>query len=242
MHRLHLLAFYLILHCHCATSGDSPTVTTSTDLRIAGAMRNVMWKGELGPSIALDSLHDRPGLYAVGPLTGLQGEITILDGESYVSRVGADGNALVERTFEVGAPFLVYAQVTAWDTIALPAVYRGIAGLETLVDSLTQSARRPFAFKVSGAIASARIHIQNHPDGATITSPDEAHAGQVKYDLADEMVDIVGFFSTEHQGVFTHHDTYLHLHLVTRDRRSMGHLERVEWGEGVKVLLPRPGE
>ena len=197
-----------------------------------------MWKGQLGPSIALDSLRDRPGLCAVGPLTGLQGEITCLHGSCFVSRVSASGDMIVEHTFDAAAPFLVYAQVTAWDTVTLPTIYRGIAGLQAFVDSLTQDAERPFALQLSGRVASARIHIQNHPDGATISSPTEAHAGQVKYHLLDEEVDVVGFFSTEHQGVFTHHDTYLHLHLITRDRRSMGHLEGVEWGD-IQVYLPK---
>ncbi len=39
------------------------------------------------------------------------------------------------------------------------------------------------------------------------------------------MVDIVGFFSTEHKTIFTHHDTFMHLHLITKDKLMMGHLD-----------------
>ena len=70
-----------------------------------------------------------------------------------------------------------------------------------------------------------------------MSSPKEAHQGQVDYKLNEEHVDIVGFFSTQHKGIFTHHDSYLHLHLITRDRTKMGHLDDVEFDE-MKLYLP----
>jgi acetolactate decarboxylase len=60
----------------------------------------------------------------------------------------------------------------------------------------------------------------------------------VNYSLGSEEVEIIGFFSTEHQAVFTHHDTYVHLHLMTKDESKMGHLDEVVFDE-MKLYLPK---
>jgi acetolactate decarboxylase len=49
----------------------------------------------------------------------------------------------------------------------------------------------------------------------------------------------IGFFSTEHKAIFTHHDTFLHMHLITTDRQKMGHLDEVFLKKGtIKLYLP----
>jgi len=70
-----------------------------------------------------------------------------------------------------------------------------------------------------------------------VSSPAEAHQGQTNYYLNNEEVEIVGFFSTEHQGVFTHHDSFLHMHLITKDKSLMGHLDELELDK-VTLYLP----
>jgi len=72
-----------------------------------------------------------------------------------------------------------------------------------------------FKFKLIGQVSSAIIHIQSLPKGTKVSSPDEAHQGQTNYNIANEDPEIIGFFSTEHTGVFIYHDSYLHMHLIT---------------------------
>jgi acetolactate decarboxylase len=50
-------------------------------------------------------------------------------------------------------------------------------------------------------------------------------------------VEIIGFFSTEHKGVFTHHDSFLHMHLITKDKEKMGHLDAATF-DRINVHLP----
>lgn len=208
------------------------------DVQIAGAMRHVMWEGKLDGTIALDSLQ-QPGTYAVGPLAGLRGEILLADGTPWVSTVSSDGQMRVERMPGATAPFLVYARVEEWRAVELPPSVVDIPTLETFVDAQTSDAKRPFCFRLAGTVDAARIHVQNHPPGAIIRNPQEAHAKQVKFDLADRESEIVGFFSTEHAGVFTHHDTYLHLHLLTDDQSHMGHVDALDLNPSrVKLYLP----
>jgi acetolactate decarboxylase len=51
--------------------------------------------------------------------------------------------------------------------------------------------------------------------------------------------EIIGFFSTRHQGVFTHKNTFLHMHLITADYQKMGHLDVVVFKKGgVRLYMP----
>ncbi|WP_375239705.1 acetolactate decarboxylase [Aurantibacter sp.] len=201
-------------------------------------MKNVMWKGELGSSINLDSISDKQGLYGIGPESYLTGELLINNGKSYVSRVTSDSTMLVEQKFDVLAPFFVYANVNKWEEIELPQSIRTIKDVEKYIDEKTIKNKRPFAFKLIGNISKAVIHIQNLPEGTKVSSPDEAHQVQTNYVLKNEDVEVIGFFSTEHKGVFTHHDSYIHLHLITKDEQKMGHLDELEIN-AMKLYLPK---
>ena len=239
MRRLKILTWLgtICLLLGCGQGQSSEEVTSGyPDVQIAGAMRNVMWRGELGGVIELDSIANKQGLYGLGPVSYLQGEILLIDGQAFVSRVVSDSSMTVEETYDVAAPFLVFANVNKWREMVLPAEVQNIGELERWLDEATVDAKRPFAFKLSGRVQQADIHIQNLPPGSKVSSPEEAHRGQTNYLLEDENVDIVGFFSTEHQGVFTHHDSFLHMHLITADRQQMGHLDAVSFKEMVLYL------
>ena len=219
-------------------SCNSPKKETTTDVQIVGAMKNVMWKGKLGSSIDLDTISNKKGLYGLGPESFLTGELLINDGQSYNSKVTSDSTMKVDKTYKVTAPFFVYANVNEWQEVELPLSIKTIYDLEKFIDKKTTDFKRPFAFKLSGKIANSIIHVQNLPSGAKVSSPDDAHQGQTDYNLKDKSVEIVGFFSTEHKGIFTHHDSFLHMHLITKDESKMGHLDEVEFEE-MKLYLPK---
>lgn len=237
-----LITFILLLGLFSCQSNiphpSSEDSETYPDVQIVGAMKNVMWKGELGPQVALDTLSKLEGLYGLGPLSYLRGELLVTNGKSYISTVASDTSMIVEESFRAGAPFFVYAQVNEWTEVELPAELKTIPDLEKFIEAQSTSLKRPFAFKLEGAVASARIHIQNLPPGSQVSSPKEAHQGQTDYHLENESVEIIGFFSTEHQGIFTHHDSYLHMHLISEDELKMGHLDAMEI-QDLKLYLPR---
>lgn len=228
----------VVISCQSTQKEKSSEETTvSTDVHIVGAMKNVMWKGKLGSSIDLDSISDKNGLYGLGPVSYLTGELLINNGKSYVSKVTSDSTMIVEKTFKTSAPFLVYGNVTQWNEIEFPSAVKTIPDLEKFINDTTTSFKRPFAFKLTGQVSSAVIHIQNLPEGTKVSSPEEAHQGQTNYTITDEAAEIIGFFSTQHKGVFTHHDSFLHMHLITKDESKMGHLDELKIGE-MKLYLP----
>ncbi len=217
----------------------APNESVYDDIRIAGAMRNVMRKGELGGVIHLDTLTREAGWYGVGPVEYLQGELMLFDGVGYVSRVTSDSTMSMEKTGDIKAPFFVYGRVLEWEEVNLPDSIVSDKQLEHYLYHISAGAKRPFVFKMRGEVADALFHVQNLPPGSTVSSPEEAHRGQVKYKVQNEDVHVLGFFSTEHQGVFTHHDSYVHMHLLTVDEKMMGHLDGVSFKPGVmKLCMP----
>jgi acetolactate decarboxylase len=238
INRITAIGFMVLIIFSCNKKKEANVTNSYNDVKIIGAMKNVMWKGKLGGSIHLDTITNKVGLYGLGPESYLTGELLIIDGKSYVSRVTSDSTLIVEESFEVSAPFFVYANVTEWDEIVLPKEVKTIKDLEKFIDQRTKEYKRPFTFKLDGEISHVVIHAQNLPKGTQVSSPEEAHQGQTNYELQNEDTDIIGFFSTDHKGVFTHHDSFLHMHLITKDKSMMGHLDSLEIAN-MKLYLPK---
>lgn len=232
------LFILLLFICFNCKSNKEEQNTTYSDVVSVAAMKDVMWKGELFSKIKLDTIKPKKGLYGLGPEAYLRGEILINNGKTYVSRVLSDSTMTVKEIANAEAPFFVYTNVTKWNTIELPRSVKSIKDLETFIDNQTKDQKRPFAFKLEGSISKATIHIQNLREGTKVSSPKEAHQGQTNYQIENENVEIIGFFSTEHQGVFTHHDSFLHMHLITKNEKQMGHLDDVNFDE-MMLLLPK---
>lgn len=233
-----IIGLFTIAMISCnSTKKETKTSETYSDIKMVGAMKNVMWKGEIGDSIHLDTISAKNGLYGLGPESYLTGELLINNGKSYISKVTSDSTMTVEKRFDVSAPFFVYANVIEWNEIELPSNVKTIPELEKFIDEKTTNYKRPFAFKLQGNVSKAVIHILDLPQGTKVSSPDDAHQGQTNYELTDEESEIIGFFSTEHKGVFTHHDSFLHMHLITEDESKMGHLDILKIGK-MKLYLP----
>ncbi|WP_340199940.1 acetolactate decarboxylase [Ascidiimonas sp. W6] len=231
--------FYLLLVACNAEKKDKDT-NVKAYVQIEGAMKDVMWKGALDGQISLDTLDQKSMLNGLGPEAFLTGELLVIDGKSYVGRVATDTSMAIGQTFDVKAPFFVYSYVAEWEKESIPKTLKSLTDFENWLDLKIQNEGKPFAFKLTGSIKSAKIHLQNLPEGTQVSSPAEAHQGQQTYSVADKEVTVLGFFSRAHQGVFTHHDSFIHLHLITKDLSLMGHVDSLVFGNSpITLHLPK---
>jgi acetolactate decarboxylase len=234
--RLLSLAYLFLILSACCTACLQNTASSVIPV---GAMRDVMWKGELEPKILLDSLSGKPGLYGLGPGNRLSGELLILDGIIYSSSVVNDTLMRVEQRASAQAPFFVYSSVNRWNQVSLPDSVTSVVALERYLAGWNQHRKVPFAFKLSGRLREAEIHVVNLEANAIVTSPHDAHRGKVDYRLKDEYATLLGFYSERHKGIFTHHDSFVHIHLLTDDETKMGHVDAVLFDpRELKLFLP----
>ncbi len=199
-------------------------IPAQAQVTATGAMRRTMWEGQLSGLIAMDSIA-MPGVFGIGPLEYLQGEITLVDGHCFVSRVFPDGTITVAERTDVKAPFFVHAEVTQWDRVELPSQVVDLASLDAFLTEWAATRTEPFAFRLRGLVGNVQVHVMNVPPGTTINGPDDAHAHQVLVQDSGKEGTLLGFFSTKHRTVFTHHDTNIHIHYIAWDHSVMGHVD-----------------
>lgn len=216
-----------------------PPLTAQQVPIVVGRMSEVMWQGQLQGKISLDTLADKAHLYGLGPLAYLAGEILVLDGRAYRSVVTSPTDMQVTATWDLEAPFFGYARIADWQEQELPKDVNSLIQLENYLDQWAKNRSEPFFFKIKAWVDEATIHVVNLPKGSTVSSPDEAHRGLTKYPIRAAAVDILGFYSRHHKAILTHHDTNMHLHLITADRLKMGHLDALQLRAGTaRVYLP----
>lgn len=207
-------------------------------IHIAGAMHRVMQKGELQAVVCSDTL-PKSHLYGMGPLENLRGEITIFDGVVYSAVVKADSTIVVKDNQSVCAPFFGWTHVSSWLSIPFPDSIGTMEELETYFLKEDVNGGDPFFFRLSGRIDDALVHVLHLPEGTVVRVPADARKGQLNKRTGGMYADLLGFFSTRHQRVFTHHDSFLHLHLLSNDRSVMGHVDELRFSAGqLKLMVP----
>jgi acetolactate decarboxylase len=205
-----------------------------------GAMRNTMFNGQLTGIIQLDSLAT-PGTYGIGPLEFLRGEVLVLDGTVFVSTATLESSMAVQQRSNVRAPFFVHQRVAEWTSVALPDSVVDLPLLDAFLTARFASIGRPFAFRMQGTFASVDVHIVDVPLGTIVHGPNDAHRHNKRYQAEGRTLDLVGFFSTQHKAVFTHHDANIHAHAITSERDWMGHVEGMRFEPGrVKLEIAMP--
>jgi acetolactate decarboxylase len=56
--------------------------------------------------------------------------------------------------------------------------------------------------------------------------------------FVNEEVIIVGFYSDNHQGIFTPHSTNVHMHVYNPSKNIVGHVDGIVSSSVIRILLP----
>jgi acetolactate decarboxylase len=205
----------------------------------AGEQHKAVHDGDVAAKVHLTDLVARPHLYAVGPLDGLRGEITILDGSPVIATVEGDGYRTSDGV-DHGAAFLVWTYVPQWSASPLPVSVRTIDELASYLPAAARSAgldpEQPFAFRVEGRAESLAFHVLRPPEGGFTVESHEKAKVHGSINAAD--VRLLGFYSTAHHGVFTPGTSDVHVHFVTADGKLAGHVEDFVLAPGASLMFP----
>lgn len=205
-------------------SGDTAAQQSSWCVEWFGSQGDFI-AGKNREPISLVRFAGVESLYAVGPLELACGEVSIFDSVPLIAQVeGGQVNIAVD--FCQRAAFLVYAIVENWRRAAVGAPIENEQQLaEQLLPFAVESGidvDQPFPFLVHCDVAQAVFHILCNQSAGEY-SPELHEKAKVRFPIADKSVEIVGFYSRRHRGVFTPRDSDFHMHVRTLDNRLSGH-------------------
>ena len=246
--------FILALHClvlGCETSGDRSAVSGSAawdgDVQVHGALRAMFHEGQIGPNVVLDTLLPASDLYALGALANLAGEVTVLGGTAFLSYPDTAETTRTEtvQSTSAAATLLVSTRVPAWRSVRTEAPIRFDeldAAIATLAAAAGMNTEKRFPFLIDGVLEDLRWHvIDGSRLAAGATSHEDHLTAGVQGRLNRGSTTLLGFYSQNDQGVFTHMGSRTHIHCVANEPVVTGHVDHVVIPAGTTVKFPDVG-
>ncbi len=222
-------------------SAGAPAAQYPFGFKAYGEFRSMITQRNYLPVVALKDAVDGHATDAVGALSGLRGEISMIEGRLIVS-YGADCAAVCPSAASETATLLATASAQHWrpividhdlDAKAVESFIRAQAKASGLDD-------KPFPFRINGAIVNFVMHVN--------AAPNPRFKGHGSF---DEMAvtglakgprlagSVVGFYAPPPlQGVITHMGDYFHAHYVDAQRTATAHLDTFGVAVGSTLLLP----
>jgi acetolactate decarboxylase len=211
------------------------------DIQVWGSLRSLMHEGKTEARVALKDVAPGPHAYAVGAVSGLRGEVTILDDDIIVSLGEAGGTVRTPAQGADGetATLLVRALVPRWSSHNVEGPLGGehvdaqLEAIATATGLDVEKKRIPVL--VEGTAKDLKWHVL----GGKAEAGHNAHDGPRSIGtLSRVKVTLVGFLSRNDEGVFTHMGQHTHFHVVTMQERMTAHVDGFELEPGAIVRLP----
>ena len=214
---------------------SSPEVTTSKKdywVKNTGSRLKIINEGDFSATIGLDTLIKEPNLFAIGPIEGLKGEITVYNGEISVATLENDKPKFTSKPLETKAIFMVYGSSLHWKKITIEKSLSGIVEVENLVKEQLiangLSEESPFPFRIEGNVGSLDYHIIYKKDNAPHNKIEHQKAKQ-KFGIENTDVKIVGFWAdSSGENVYTHPGHRTHIHFIQKDQNLSGHIDDIK--------------
>ena len=92
---------------------------------------------------------------------------------------------------------------------------------------------------MEGYIRKINWHIVNWDENSSNHSRETHMNSGLNGIIVEEDVEILGFYSKDHKGVYTHHDENWHMHFTAKDQNLAAHLDDLLLGEYMTLKLPK---
>lgn len=231
---INLLILFLLMSC------QGKQEPYKVYYQVYGKLMEIMQQNQLQARVSLSDLTLTANSYGLGAMEGLKGEILISEGKVITSIANPD-SILMGNSNDVSAALLVTTEVAEWNILELNSS-ENMKGLESLIlskaDEFNLDTNDVIPFKIEATPKSLNWHIINASLATEQNHQAYKESGRTGV-LEDEAVKIIGFYSKNHQGVFTHHGSFLHLHFITANGELMGHVDDLELTGNWKLEIPK---
>ncbi len=212
----------------------------------SGDRMNILKKGDLNGTIDLQNLENVEHLFALGPLEGLKGEITINGSKPFISTLTQDRKQKDISSFNHKAIFLVYGSVNEWQEITINKELNSLNEIEEFVKDKAANHNLPlniaFPFKIRGVAEKITYHVIYKQNNAPHNKK-EHQRSKIKFNKENEKSTIIGFWSSEEgEGVYTHPNKRTHMHYISGSSNDSGHIDSIKLNHGAVLLIPKPNE
>jgi acetolactate decarboxylase len=214
-------------------------------IKFSGKMSKIGQENRVDAEILLDTIKGKH-IYAIGPVENLRGEILVWDSKQFVAAITEDKKPYLQKNVKsLKAIFLVYADISQWDTVLLTNKISSLTDLEKTITNAAHmngtDTTSAFPFLLLAKVKEGAGHIMYKDTSVTVINSTTLKAANYKNTFNNQYAQMLGFYSQHHQTVFTHHDSFVHIHYRLANKYQAGHLDQVSFDETepVKLLLPR---
>jgi alpha-acetolactate decarboxylase len=206
-----------------------------------GVLHEIMAEQKIDANAVLSDYKEIPNLFALGALEGLAGEILIINGKP-LNGISKEGKVIFDRSFSKSATLLVYSSIEEWTKVELNQNLDDLKQLESIIkqEAFDQGidVNNAFPFLVKGNLSRVEWHIINAAEAKEKSHEAFKKAGlkEVSDNISGQ---ILGFYSQNHGGVFTHRGSFSHLHFVDEKETIMGHVDQLKVNGKVTLFLPK---
>jgi acetolactate decarboxylase len=208
-----------------------------------GVFRSMITERKYLPIVRLKDAVNSRATDAVGAVSGLRGEISMIEGRLIIS-YGVDCGATCPTAAAETAALLATASARNWHSIPIDKDLDAKA-TETFIRERAKAngldETKPFPFRISGTLTDFVMHVN--------AAPNPRFKGRGSF---DEMAItgftkgpriagyVVGFYAPPSlQGVITDTGEFFHSHFIDEQRAMTAHLDTFGIAAGSTLMLPR---
>ncbi|MEJ5168500.1 MAG: acetolactate decarboxylase [Arcobacteraceae bacterium] len=208
-----------------------------------GNFSNIIQKKDLSSKVSLNNLKlNNKGVYATGALANAEGEITVFDGNVFISLAKTGKDVVInEVKSNPKAMLLAVGTVNTWSEPI--EVEEDVLDLD-FYDLLANEAVRlgieskTFVFKIEGEFNDVRWHIVNDKNDEKPIEDDKQPPMRKLYMEESAVGGIVfGFYTFGEQGIFTHPGESYHAHAIFNNQTQAGHIDNFTIKAGSKIYI-----
>jgi len=212
----------------------------------SGDRASILKNGDFDGTIDLQDLTNIDNLFAIGPLEGLKGEITINNSKPSISTLTENKKQKDVSNLSHRAIFLVYGSVNEWNRIVINRNLNSLDEVEIFVkDNAVDNElplNRAFPFRIKGISEEITYHVIYKGDDSP-HNKEEHQRSKIKFSKTNEASTIIGFWSDEEgEGVYTHPNKRTHMHYVSGSSKDSGHVDSIKINSGSVLFIPKPNK